>query len=67
MVHIYIRVYIDEINKKAYIIGMVSNKSFKNNLTIKHMRQKNKSENALYLATNLKNGVCIKLLSKLSF
>lgn len=65
MSHIYIRVYVEELHKKAYIIGMISAKSFKDNLVIKHMRQYNKSESALYLATKIRNGVAINLLSKL--
>jgi hypothetical protein len=65
MSHIYIRVYIDELHKKAYIIGMISANSFIDNLVIKHMPQYNKSESALYLATKIRNGVAINLLSRL--
>lgn len=65
MSHIYIRVYMDEITNMAYIVSLISAKTFIANLSIKHMSQPNKSESALYLATKLKNGVPIKDLSLL--
>lgn len=65
MRHIYIRVYIDEITKIAYIIGCISMKNFANTMILKKMKQFNKSELALYLSTPLKNGVDINSLLKI--
>jgi len=65
MRHIYIRIYINEKEQKAYIIGCISNKTFIQNAIIKKMSQRNKSEQALYIATSLKNGVHIDNMAKL--
>lgn len=62
MRHIYIRIYIDEDTKIAYIIGCISMKTFANKMILKKMKQHNKSECALYLSTPLKNGVDINNL-----
>lgn len=65
MRHIYSRVYIDEQKRVAYIIGVISNKSFISSSIIKKMKQKDKSELALYIASSLRNGTSIDDLSKI--
>lgn len=58
----YFRVYIDTCDDKytAYIIGALPKDEFIKNFNIKKMYQINKSENAIYLSTPLRNGVSIK-------
>jgi len=65
MRHLYIRIYIDESNLTAYLIGCISNKTFINNSVIKKMPQKEKSELALYIATPLTNGVNIDKIANI--
>lgn len=65
MKHIYVRVYIDEANSQAYIIGCISNNGFIRNCSIKKMPQKNKSEYAVYLACGLVKGNSIDILDRL--
>ena len=65
MRHLYARVYIDEQENIAYIIGCISNRTFINNAIIKKMPQWQKSELALYLATSLSNGVSIDKISEI--
>lgn len=65
MRHLYIRIYIDESNLTAYLIGCISNKTFINNSVIKKMPQKEKSELALYIATPLINGVNIDKITNI--
>jgi hypothetical protein len=65
MRHLYIRIYIDEKELVAYIIGCISNRTFIKNSKIKKMPQRGKSEFALYLATSLKNGVNINKIDKI--
>lgn len=65
----YIRIYVDKIQKvndneiktTCFIVSAITNKNFiKNNLNLKKMPQKNKSENALYLFTPLSQGTRLK-------
>lgn len=59
----YARVYVEQIDSNLfdiYIIGYISKQNFIRYSTIKRMYQKNKSEQALYIATNLKSGVGFK-------
>lgn len=65
----YIRIYVDKIQKvndneiktTCFIVSAITNKNFiKNNLNIKKMPQKNKSENAIYLFTPLSQGTRLK-------
>lgn len=49
----YIRVYMDEIYKKALILGFISKEDFMSSPYIKKMVLTGKSEDALYLARNL--------------
>ncbi len=65
MKHIYIRVYVDEANTQAYIIGCISHNGFIKNCSIKKMYQKFKSEFAVYLACKLNLGNPIDVLDKL--
>ena len=70
----YIRIYVDEIKYNnesskysgdCYIVSAITNKNFiKDKLNIKKMPKFNKSENALYLSTPLKNGIDIKQFLK---
>lgn len=62
MRNLYVRIYIDEIFKTAYIIGCIDRHSFIVSSQIKKMVQPGKSEKALYLATNLVNGFPIQTL-----
>lgn len=55
MKYFYVRVYIDEIHKTAYIIGYIDKVFFSDNFFIKHMSKKGKSEKAIYLTNPLKN------------
>lgn len=66
MKHIYIRVYIDESQSIAYIIGCISYKTFIQKGMIKRMPQTNKSEYAVYWACPLHNGESIDILQQLS-
>lgn len=66
MRHIYIRIYIDESTNIAYLVGCISMKTFASEMILKKMKQPNKSEWALYLATSLKNGTDINALSKIN-
>lgn len=65
MRHIYVRIYIDTEDKIAYIIGIISRGVFMKTMILKKMIQHNRSEKALYLATSLRNGENIDILSKL--
>ena len=65
MRHIYIRVYIDEKEDTGYVIGCIGHKQFMKNGNLKKMKKFNKSEKALYLASNMKNGSSIDMLNKL--
>ncbi|MCH5322361.1 MAG: hypothetical protein J1E31_02105 [Helicobacter sp.] len=59
----YARVYVEQININlfnVYIIGYIIKQNFINNSNIKRMPQYNKSEQALYIATKLKNGIKFK-------
>lgn len=55
MRHIYIRVYIDEIQDIGYILGYINKRNFVQNMKLKKMSQKGKSEKALYLSCSLHN------------
>lgn len=65
MKHIYVRVYVDELENTGYIVGCISCKKFTENMQIKHMIKKGKSENALYLSTGLRHGEDIDILRKI--
>ncbi len=65
MRHIYIRVYIDVDEESAYIVGCIHMQDFIKTAVLKKMKQFDKSEMALYLATSLKNGSSIDNLSKI--
>lgn len=65
MRHIYIRVYIDEATRAGYIIGCINMQEFIKKSVLKKMKQFNKSEMALYLATSLRNGVDIDGIAQL--
>lgn len=54
--HIYIRCYIDELENKAYLIGYLTKDVFRKTFNIKQMKKQGKSEFALYLFSNLKEG-----------
>lgn len=59
----YARVYVEQINNNSfdiYIIGHISKQNFIKNSVIKHMPQYNKSEQALYIAIAIKNGLGFK-------
>lgn len=56
----YFRVYIDELKKTAYILGGCSKDLFVDKLTVKHMAQAHKSEDALYLTVPLTRGTPIR-------
>lgn len=64
MKYYYIRIYIDEVDKIAYIIGFIDKDFFSRNFNIKHMSRKAKSEKALYLAASLKHAKNIDELNK---
>ncbi|WP_107946103.1 hypothetical protein [Campylobacter concisus] len=62
----YARVYVEQINNNSfdiYIIGHISKQNFIKNSVIKHMPQYNKSEQALYIATAINNGLNISLIN----
>jgi len=55
MKYFYIRVYVDFKDKRVFIIGFIPrDKFFENGPMIKKMVRKNKSENAIYFAKNIK-------------
>lgn len=64
MSDIYIRVYMDDNQKKGFIIGYIDKYTFFNNMQLKKMEKFRKSERALYWAVNLKKGFPIKSLTK---
>jgi hypothetical protein len=60
MANLYFRAYLDEANNNVFLIGVIDRKNFINKSYVKKMSQKNKSENAIYLATSLRNGKSIE-------
>lgn len=55
----YARVYVEQKDNNLfdiYIIGYISKRNFIANSVIKRMPQRGKSEQALYIATAIKNG-----------
>ena len=65
MRHLYIRIYIDEGKNTAYIIGSIWKTAFIQTAVIKKMIKRDKSEYALYLASNLRNGNNINELNNI--
>ena len=63
MMDVYVRVYIDETTKTAYLMGWISKKAFIDNATLKRMFQRGKSELPIYLATPISNGNSVDELS----
>jgi hypothetical protein len=60
MADIYIRIYMNDEKKEGYIVGYVDKENFFKNKKLKKMRKPNKSEKAVYWATNLKKGFPIE-------
>ena len=63
MYDFYARVYVDQINDNLFdihIMGYITKQDFIKNSVIKRMPQYGKSEQALYIATQIKNGIKFK-------
>lgn len=63
MYDFYARVYVEQINSNLFdihIVGHITKQKFIENSIIKRMPQYGKSEQALYIATQIKNGIRFK-------
>lgn len=63
MYDFYARVYVEQISSNLFdihIIGYITKQNFIKNSVIKRMPQYGKSEQALYIATQIKNGIKFK-------